>query len=305
MQLDAILEVAAGLVATWLVLSIAVSQIQEFVVERIHWRSRFLEHRLMDMLQSQELVNQFYQHPFIQALYTKSMRGVPQKPNSVPDDVFGKVMVDIFLNPGQTGQEVPANTMSMSQMTQKATESMAWLQKEDPPLARTMKHLLPKMEKTRSEPEALQLENNLTEFRQNAEGWFGSTMAEATNTYRKHAQGLALLLGFALAWLLNVDSVFITNQLWRDPTLRQTIVAQAGSMNPAVDVSFDTTAAKLKQLALPVGWQAGAMPQSAWGWVLKSFGLFITALATAQGSPFWFDVLGRISNIRKDKAHNT
>lgn len=304
MQLDAILEVAIGLVATWLILSIAVSQIQEFIVERIKWRSRFLEHRLMDMLQNRDLVNQFYQHPFIQALYTKSMRGVPQKPNSVPDDVFGKVMVDIFLNPGKTGQEIPASTMNMSQMTQKVNESMAWLQEEDPPLARTMKHLLPKMEKTRAEPEAIQMENNLAEFRSNAEGWFSSTMSQATNTYRKNAQALALLLGFVLAWLLNVDSVFITNQLWRDPTLRQTIVAQAGSVSSTTDGNLDATTAKLKQLALPVGWHADAMPQNPWGWFIKSFGLFITALATAQGSPFWFDVLGRITAIRKDRAHS-
>jgi hypothetical protein len=305
MQLDAILEVAIGLVTTWLILSIAVSQIQEFIVERIKWRSRFLERRLMDMLQNRDLVNQFYQHPFIQALYTKSMTGVPQKPNSVPDDVFGKVMVDVFLNPGKTGQEIPASTMSTSQMTQKVNESMAWLEEEDPPLARTMKHLVPKMDGPITESEPIKLENNLAVFRNNAEGWFSTTMSQATNTYRKNAQALALLLGFALAWLLNVDSVFITNQLWRDPTLRQTIVAQAGSVNPAVDVSFDTTTAKLKQLSLPVGWHTDALPQNSWGWAIKCFGLFITALATAQGSPFWFDVLGRISNIRKERARNS
>jgi hypothetical protein len=305
MQLDAILEVAVGLVATWLILSIAVSQIQEFIVERIKWRSRFLEKRLSDMLQSRELVDQFYQHPFIQTLYTKSMRGTLQKPNAIPDDIFGKVLVDVLLNPGKTGKEIPAGAMNMSQMTQKVNESMAWLEEKDPPLARTMKHLVPKIEEAKPEEDSKKLENNLATFRGNAEGWFGITMSQATNTYRKNAQALALLLGFALAWLLNVDSVFITNQLWRDPTLRQTIVAQAGSLNPGVEVNYDTTAAKLKQLSLPIGWNGDAMPQSIWGWGIKCLGLFITAIAIAQGSPFWFDVLGRISNIRKDRAHNS
>ncbi len=34
------------------------------------------------------------------------------------------------------------------------------------------------------------------------------------------------------------------------------------------------------------------------GWILKILGLLVTALATAQGAPFWFDILKKIINIR-------
>lgn len=35
-----------------------------------------------------------------------------------------------------------------------------------------------------------------------------------------------------------------------------------------------------------------------YGWILKFFGFFVTAVATAQGAPFWFDILKNLVNIR-------
>ena len=40
------------------------------------------------------------------------------------------------------------------------------------------------------------------------------------------------------------------------------------------------------------------MPSDALGWLLKILGLIVTSLATAQGAPFWFDILKRIINVR-------
>ncbi len=40
------------------------------------------------------------------------------------------------------------------------------------------------------------------------------------------------------------------------------------------------------------------MPSDVLGWVLKTMGLIVTGLATAQGAPFWFDILKKIINVR-------
>jgi hypothetical protein len=34
------------------------------------------------------------------------------------------------------------------------------------------------------------------------------------------------------------------------------------------------------------------------GWITKFFGILITGLAAAQGSPFWFKLLNRLVNMR-------
>ena len=35
-----------------------------------------------------------------------------------------------------------------------------------------------------------------------------------------------------------------------------------------------------------------------YGWILKFLGFLVTAVATAQGAPFWFDILKNLVNIR-------
>ncbi len=40
------------------------------------------------------------------------------------------------------------------------------------------------------------------------------------------------------------------------------------------------------------------LPEDLAGWMLKLGGLLLTALAAAQGAPFWFDVLKKIVNVR-------
>ena len=63
------------------------------------------------------------------------------------------------------------------------------------------------------------------------------------------------------------------------------------------------------QLGLPLGWSLKLQDQettqdprnfpiTAGGWILKGLGLLITGIAISQGSSIWFDVLGRLVNLR-------
>jgi len=174
MQLDALLEVAVGLVVSWLILSIATSQLQEFIVERLNWRSKFLENKLMDMFQSREIVDQFYEHPLIHSLHTKTMFGKEQRPADIPNDIFAEAAVDVFLNAGKRGVEVPAGRMSLADMQKSLKESMSYLEANDQNLAQTIKYVAPKMDEgiTRADEETAKLETNLAKFRNNTEVWF-------------------------------------------------------------------------------------------------------------------------------------
>jgi hypothetical protein len=64
---------------------------------------------------------------------------------------------------------------------------------------------------------------------------------------------------------------------------------------------------------IPIGWNQQAefsvfisqhkdMKPECWAWTLfyisKGFGLLITVFAICLGAPFWFDVLGKIANLR-------
>jgi hypothetical protein len=63
---------------------------------------------------------------------------------------------------------------------------------------------------------------------------------------------------------------------------------------------------KLNEIQLPLGWNSQNLPD--WSklntldmivWLIKkALGIFITSFAIAQGAPFWFDLLDKITNLR-------
>jgi hypothetical protein len=55
----------------------------------------------------------------------------------------------------------------------------------------------------------------------------------------------------------------------------------------------------LQVLGVPLGWKE--LPNKVWtglDWLNKCVGLFLTLLAVSLGAPFWFDLLGKIVNIK-------
>ena len=161
--------------------------------------------------------------------------------------------------------------------------------------------------------------------------WFDDVMDRSSGAYKRKASIWALLIGIVLAFVFNVDSIQIATRMWREPTLRQVIVAQANTYQGAeVGTSLNEFVDQVNQLGIPVGWttvpatdgqSCGWTPGRAvypaiwkgsscqillnlprmndgWGWLLKFFGLLISGVAAAQGAPFWFDMLKRLINMR-------
>ena len=152
-------------------------------------------------------------------------------------------------------------------------------------------------------------------FRRNVEAWFDDTMARVSGWYKRRAQLIIFVLAVLLTGALNANTLTIGERLWRDPTLRATLVQQAGSAS----LPSDTGEAKQKlrdavddvesvtKAGVPIGWAQGAKEAkdprhiatgnvgdvAHWlgGWLL-------TILAVSLGAPFWFDTLSRLSRLR-------
>ncbi len=180
----------------------------------------------------------------------------------------------------------------------------------------------------------------LAALRNNIETWFNDAMDRLSGRYKRKAQWTAFAIGLAIAIVLNADTISVSNQLWREPMLRQAInanaqqLAQSGQTTPPgmTDLILSLQDQYLN-VSLPIGWafspQAalagsacsfGPVPgttfglaigggclrpvdtplaTNGWLWTFtKLAGLIMTALATAQGSSFWFDVLVKIVNVR-------
>ncbi len=137
---------------------------------------------------------------------------------------------------------------------------------------------------------ASQSETHLAKARKNVETWFNDSMDRVSGVFKRYSQRMALIIGFLVALILNVDSVDLTLFLWRDSTVRQVLVAQAtnlaaqpqlpGSESQGPGQALQDVQRQLEELNLPVGWGISQITESA----QKSCSLFPKA-GNAFGIP--------------------
>jgi hypothetical protein len=332
MQLDAILEVAIGLVFVWLIISVATMEVQSRISLMLGWRAEQLEKSILSMLKDEALVKKFYEHPLVVELalkdkygdLIKDKKGTIRRPEYIPNATFATVACEIIMNAGKEGEDVPLDTMSISEMK----ASIKSLAEKNPNLERVNHYLLPNMEKTADDIEA-----KLTEYRKNTEAWFGDVMSQASNWYKVRAQWMAFWIGLTIAIFINIDTINIAQKLWQEPTARAVLVAQAQAEaqneEPGESISFTTA----KSLNFPAGWTTTALEtkscglinivdyqfvirsagkclsvtslpalNNGWGIFVKLFGYLLTAAAAAQGAPFWFDILRKLVGVKPQPA---
>ncbi|WP_250285785.1 MULTISPECIES: hypothetical protein [unclassified Frankia] len=159
--------------------------------------------------------------------------------------------------------------------------------------------------------------------------WYDDTMDRLSGWYKRRVQRFLIVYALLVTLALNLDAIALTNALWEDRSLRAAAVeAAATQMDPPgpVTVSTDGTATDgtatngpadaadqavqairdAGALRLPLGWagagsdNAGprAVPDDVGGWAVKILGWLFTTLALSLGAPFWFDLLGRLVNMR-------
>ena len=333
-NLDAILEVAIGLVFAWLILSVATMEVQTIIGKLFNTRAKFLEQSILDMFRDEKsFVEEFYKHPAVKALYVKGAFGKKKKPGYSPSKVFAEAALDIFVNLGIDEENVGDDHVSI----QKIMSRIEKINQENPDLGYTIKRVLPKFDGTEVFAKIQTAEEKATEFKANAEGWFDESMTKASYWFKEKNNTISFFIGLVLALIINIDTIGITQQLWREPTLRQSLIAQA--QNADVEGEINSVAAleeKYEDLALPVGWttetadsladcgwlpgrnvqpgimKAGqcemltALPamNDGWGWIAKFLGLLFSAVAAMQGAPFWYDMLKKILHISGKSNQN-
>ncbi|MGA7192958.1 MAG: hypothetical protein WBW94_04940, partial [Anaerolineales bacterium] len=249
MNLDAILEVAIGMVFVWLVLSVAAMQVQEWIGSAFAWRAQFLEKAIRNMLGSDQLVNEFYNHPLILSLSEPGKNpGQYRRPSYIPAGKFASVMMDIFLNAGKDSSDAAPGTLSLSEM---ATNIQA-MKQENPGLGKIIDHLFPHLtDQTMSADQAL------AHARTNMESWFNDGMDRVIGWYKRYTGVWSFVIALILALALNVDSLQIANKLWAEPTLRQVVAAQASTTQSATSSGASSplqVPSYLDSLSIPIGW---------------------------------------------------
>ncbi len=104
-------------------------------------------------------------------------------------------------------------------------------------------------------------ETKLAKARKGVEKWFDDSMDRVSGVFKRYSQSMALLIGFLVALILNVDSINLTLYLWREPSVRAILVQNAshfqlpqGEMQSNPEQALQDFRDEFSGLSLPVGW---------------------------------------------------
>jgi len=231
-------------------------------------------------------------HPLIRSQADETARNPKRRavPSYLGSRTFALVLMDILSDDAKPGD------VQLVRVTQ-AVEGL-----DNPHVKRALEALL--------EDSGGEIER----FRAGVESWFDATMNRASGWYKRRTQLSLWVIAAAVTLAFNADAGQIASALWKDPTLRASVAAQAEKAVSEGDGSDlksggaagdETLAAKIddvSQLSLPLGWstdpQDPRWPDNAVGFFGKVLGLAATVVALSMGAPFWFDLLGRVSRVR-------
>jgi hypothetical protein len=256
-----ILDVAIGLVFIYLLVSLIVSVVNEWISRLFSLRANTLEDGLRNMLQdpksalggASSLVNELYNHPLIQGLSPLRSRGrrfLPFKTPPVGTETEG--LADNQVGAEGDGVAAPGAIQPPAKpplpLGQAATRtgrpsyidprnfSVALLDIMAPKGVHSknieeLKREISLLENPRLQRTLLTLvdtgEADLQSARAGIEGWFNSAMDRVSGWHKRKVQLLTLGLGLLLAALLNVDTFTVVRTLWTQPAVRDGLAKSA------------------------------------------------------------------------------
>ena len=296
-----VLEVAIGIIFVYMLLSLLCSAISEYIESWLNHRGRDLERGIRQLLNNSDgsgddLAGRLYNHGLIRPLY----RGPNKLPSYIPSRTFALALWNMATS-ATAGDASAASSGA-------APGSAAQLQ--------NIKRLIETKIQNRELQEALttlidEAKGDFDAARKNIEDWYDGAMDRVSGWYKRRVQMFLLVIGLVVATAINADTVNIAKALVQDSALRSAVVAAAERPAQTDDGATPTERIQanrqaLNALGLPLGWawhkntsdDPRGKPGDVGSWLLKIFGLVLTALAISQGAPFWFDLLNKFMVIR-------
>lgn len=321
-----VLDIAIGLIFVFLATSLAITAGNELLASLFEWRSKDLTAGLRMLTGAPasgktsihagpDVVRAIYQHPIIRCLHDDAIDASGRNaPSYIPSNLFATALLDLALRPADKTKQIARARVEEIRSTIEARRGELGDRVTDA-LLTFVNH---------AESDSRTALGHVEKLQHDVEVWFNAGMDRVSTIYKRRAQMFCMLLALFFVTALNLDSIRITRALSNDPVLRAALIEQAtatakqeaprapATVEVQATLAMSGTAlgfsqvqadvGTVTQLGIPLGWEGNApRPEVSW-WLSKVFGLLITALAASLGAPFWFDVLKKVTNLRKPPA---
>jgi len=320
------LDVAIGLIFIYSLIAVICSAVNEAIEAWLKVRATNLADGLRQMLNDEDLLKRLYAHPLISSLTpltppvlqsqiatTPKLGVIPtptQLPSYIPSENFARALIDLL----KTEMPAPQSIAAAAAAGAPAADFPAAIAAAP----------LPEAPRVTLSALALPMQTDLAQLQGAIELWFNNTMDRVSGWYKRRTQAFILGLGFAIALVLNIDTVALVKTLAQNDEARSALAqaaldhsaaqtATASAIKPAdnADVLKDALEAskraraetanliaKLEQSRLPIGWSSADELGDFLSCVNKLLGLLLTTFAISLGADFWFGILNKFVSIR-------
>ena len=296
-------DVAIGLTLLYVVLSVAASAISEWISTAVGLRARTLRAGVENLFGA-DYSRKLYRHPMIRNLANNKPLEKKAPKNAATDEAKGGNEVNAG-TPGE-GKRKPSyldsNTVAAALIDLVAHDdkgkpvvdlegkaAMMIDRVEDPHLKQVLRAL------------NIRGAGTVDELRRELASWFDEGMSRVSGWYKRRAHLFVLVIATVVTVLTNASTIHVARDLWEDDALRTALAEEAVNLANASDSTRTHYETELLE-SFPVGWENGIIEDLKTGGLQelpgRLFGWLLTIAAVSLGAPFWFDVLGKVSNLR-------
>jgi hypothetical protein len=326
-----ILDMVIGLMFLYFFLGMVCSVITEAIAAKRKWRAQDLCVAIHSLLGKDEaILKRFYDSPlFLGTTPAEYLKSKTAENKTTPSYISPRSFVLALL---ESLKGHPKIVKIMAENKDKTfpldsvdhiKELVQELPEKDVPVK---KALLPLLETASG--------GDLDNAFEKIEKWYEEAMDRVSGGYKRYLQAWSLGVAFVVAMTLNVDTFAISKALYRDKSVRDSLVTMAteATKTPVPGDPKQKTelvnkyGEKLSALNLPIGWPKGIFgpqkpekegggadqtadktelqitePQTLFAGAKdpsKLVGILFTALMVSLGANFWFDMLNKIINLR-------
>ncbi len=304
----AILEFIISILFICLLISLFTSWAIDLYADWKNRKGELLKKMLKNLLGEEHQIKWtelLYNHPMIQSLsVTKKWSKSPKErlTSSIPSNLFALTITDVILEQTKKNQQNQTPDAEIIDFPKEIESALLNL-----PEGKLKKSLLLLLKSSNNEK---------TDILKKIEDWYDDYMLRVNHTYKRTLRLPLWLFGFIIAILFNIDFIRITNELWTDASIRNTVYASAIQFEKtyADSTTIKTDSAffeKYKEeLKLPIGYKDENIFTAKFNKNYKSFhpllsylfkliGYALTGLIASFGAPFWFDALQKIIGLKK------
>jgi hypothetical protein len=263
---SAIIDVGIGLVLVYILMSIIVTQVNSVLVNLLNLRAEHLRDGLDKLITDENLRYELLTHPLINVV--QSEMSLRQKPSIAKRLRSGsRLILEVLFAPHLAKRSDTTNTSYvaptvfadvMIDALVKNPELLAQLKNvQVPQLIELLKDRIDDVNLERTLEALLSTASTIDEAKAKLVTWFNNGMEQISGIYKGRVQYVSFMVGLLLAVVLNIDTVYMAQTFWNDPSTRQIAVRAAqqvvtGESQILTQTADDENSAELTQSVVRV-----------------------------------------------------